>query len=255
MVRGIWVEELEDEVERTEVLKTELKTHGHRLPSNELVNLLRERKLDEKLINRITSRRVCVIGPHQTPTMIAVGMMRLNGEYGFYFSILKTESSGCPEMRFIIENDQEFGAWFDCFVKELSYHPIGIQPPGLIEEEKQVKEVAGIADDRMKKVYQKLWGIECKLEELISAHAEAEIDEEESKEYASKFADLEMAFSKVINFIARKKGISTLPTVLIKEDVEKILLWETSKARDAFAKEYVSWLAKQKERGKGKINL
>lgn len=124
MVKGIWVEGL-DKVKRTELLKNELKSQGYKLSSDELVDLLKG-KLGEKIINKITSRKVCVIGPHQTPTMIAIGMMRLNNEYGFYFTILKTGSEGYPEMRLIIENEQEFENWFDCFAKELSRHPIEI---------------------------------------------------------------------------------------------------------------------------------
>ncbi|MGQ9468499.1 MAG: hypothetical protein ACUVTD_01520 [Nitrososphaerales archaeon] len=78
------------------------------------------------------------------------------------------------------------------------------------------------------KVYQKLWEIECKLEELKDAYVEAEIGEEEAREYSSIFVDLEISFSKLINFIARKKGITHLPAILMKEDVRKILLLEPS---------------------------
>jgi len=126
MVRGIWVEQL-DAIKRTEILKTELRSHGYKLSATELVNLLK-RKVEEKIINKITSRKVCVIGSHQTPTMIAIGMMRLNSEYGFYFSILKMRPGEYPEMRLIIENEQEFESWFECFVKELSHHPFEVHP-------------------------------------------------------------------------------------------------------------------------------
>ncbi|MDI6860043.1 MAG: hypothetical protein QMC85_06075 [Methanocellales archaeon] len=100
----------------------------------------------------------------------------------------------------------------------------------------------------MEKVYQKLWEIECKLEELKDAFVEAEIDEEEARKYAEVFVDLEAGFAKVITFIAKKKGIPALPAALMKEDVERVLLWETSKARDAFVKEYESYLSKQRRR-------
>jgi hypothetical protein len=47
--------------------------------------------------------------------MVAAGLMKLDGEYGFYFSILKTEPGGPPEARLIIENAQEFEEWFRWF--------------------------------------------------------------------------------------------------------------------------------------------
>lgn len=108
MVKGIWVEGL-NEAERTEILRSALKSHGCKLSLNELADLLKE-KLDEKIVKKITSRKVCAIGSYQVPTMIATGMIRLNNEYGFYFSILKTRPIGYPEMRLIIENEREFEA-------------------------------------------------------------------------------------------------------------------------------------------------
>lgn len=76
----------------------------------------------------------------------------------------------------------------------------------------------------LEKICQKLREIECKLEELVNAFANSNINEEEAKEYATVFGDLEAAYSKVINFIAVKKGMSRLlPNPFNKDDVKKVL--------------------------------
>jgi hypothetical protein len=97
----------------------------------------------------------------------------------------------------------------------------------------------------MEKFYQKLWEIECKLEELKDAFVESKIDEAVAREYAPKLAELEASFTQLIDFIAMKKGIQ-LPTISTKEDVEKILLWETQKAKDAYTDEHKKWLEKKR---------
>jgi hypothetical protein len=72
------------------------------------------------------------------------------------------------------------------------------------------------------------------------------MSEEEAKEYVSKLADLEEGFGKLITFVAYKKGIRILPPFFTTSDIEKILLWEGSKANEAFLAEYKSILAKRK---------
>lgn len=76
----------------------------------------------------------------------------------------------------------------------------------------------------LEKICRTLWEIECKLEELMNAFAGSNINEEEAREYARVFDDLEAAYSKVIDFIAVKKGMShLLPRFFNKDDVKKVL--------------------------------
>lgn len=100
----------------------------------------------------------------------------------------------------------------------------------------------------MEKVCKKLWEVELKLDELKDAFVGSEFSQDEAREYASLFADLETSFSKIIVFIAKKKGITHLPAVLTGEDVMKILLLEPQEARKVFAEEYMSWMMKQKRK-------
>ena len=57
----------------------------------------------------------------------------------------------------------------------------------------------------MEKVCKKLWEVELKLDELKDAFVGSEFSQDEAREYASLFADLETSFSKIIVFIAKKK--------------------------------------------------
>lgn len=100
----------------------------------------------------------------------------------------------------------------------------------------------------LEKVCKKLWEVELKLDELKDAFVGSEFSQDEAREYASLFADLETSFSKIIVFIAKKKGITHLPAVLTGEDVMKILLLEPQEARKVFAEEYMSWMMKQKRK-------
>lgn len=82
----------------------------------------------------------------------------------------------------------------------------------------------------MKRIYQKLWEIDCKLDELVKAFSESGIGGEESIEYSEKFMALENAYMEVIKFVAKKRGIplyGSAPSrigVITNEDVKRVLL-------------------------------
>jgi len=120
MVRAIWVEGM-GSVERTETLRRELVDYGYKLSEDELTRLFKKKGLID-LIDYLKKRRVATIGTmYEAPTMATYGIMRLNKEYGFYISYLKLKPEGFPEVRLVIENEQEFQAWIEGFTQEFSH--------------------------------------------------------------------------------------------------------------------------------------
>ena len=113
-----------DKVERTNALKDVLEKFGYKLTIDEFTNLLEGELSIEKtndIVNTLNERKVAVLGAaYDAPTMIGYGIMRLKNENGFYISYMKLKPGGSPEVRLIIENEQEFRSWFRCFVQDIS---------------------------------------------------------------------------------------------------------------------------------------
>jgi Lhr-like helicase len=124
MVKAIWVEDM-DKVERTNALREDLEKYGFKLTLDEFANLL-EGKLSIKktndIVNTLKEQKVAVLGAaYNAPTMIGYGIMKLKNENGFYISYMKVKPSGSPEVRLIIENEQEFRSWLRCFVQDIKH--------------------------------------------------------------------------------------------------------------------------------------
>jgi len=123
MVKAIWVEDM-DKVERTKALQDDLEKFGYKLTLDEFTNLLEGKLSIEKtndIVNTIKNRKVAVLGAaYNAPTMIGYGIMSLEKDNGFYISYMKLKPGGSPEVRLIIENEQEFRSWFRCFVQDIS---------------------------------------------------------------------------------------------------------------------------------------
>lgn len=122
MVRAIWVEDM-DKVERTNTLREDLEKFGYKLTLDEFTNLLERELSIEKtndIVKTLKERKVAVLGAaYDAPTMIGYGIMRLESENGFYISYMKLKPGGSPEVRLIVENEQEFKTWFRCFVQDI----------------------------------------------------------------------------------------------------------------------------------------
>lgn len=132
MVRAIWVEDINDMVERTEVLKKEMEKYGYKLSLNDLADVLTKRMPKEKVkevIDSLKDRKIgLIMAVHEEcPTMVGYGTMRLENKNGFYISYLKKMPDGTPEIRLIIENKKEFRTWLRCFAEQIQKQYIKIK--------------------------------------------------------------------------------------------------------------------------------
>jgi len=132
MVRAIWVEDMNNMVERTETLEKELERYGYKLSLNDLADVLTKRMSKERVKEVIASLKERKIGlitavHEECPTMVGYGTMRLENKNGFYISYLKRMPDGTPEIRIIIENEKEFRTWLRCFAEQIQTQYIKIK--------------------------------------------------------------------------------------------------------------------------------
>jgi hypothetical protein len=78
----------------------------------------------------------------------------------------------------------------------------------------------------MNEFYQKLWELNLKLEEVVKAFTRTDIGGDEvDREFAKVLGDLEIAYSKIVELVRRKRGLPEIPTPwpINNEDVKWIL--------------------------------
>ena len=79
-------------------------------------------------------------------------------------------------------------------------------------------------DENKKEFYQKLWEINCKLEELKDTFVSFAAPEKENREWADSLGDLERAYSKIIGLVHKKRGLPEVSfPAMTNEDVKWVL--------------------------------
>ena len=72
--------------------------------------------------------------------------------------------------------------------------------------------------------YQKLWEINCKLEELKDTFVSFSASEEENREWAGALSGLELAYGKIIDMVHKNRGLPEIVfPIMTDEDVKWVL--------------------------------
>lgn len=110
---------------RTDLIKKTLKKFGYKMSMEEFKHLVATKSLPERqaesLIKRLGERRIASAVSISEELIIGYSVMKLGSTCGFYISRNKRRPDSPPEVRLIIENEEEFEVvWLDRFITSLN---------------------------------------------------------------------------------------------------------------------------------------
>lgn len=124
------VDKITSAKKRTDLIKKTLKEFGYKMSMEEFKHLVATKSLPEKqaesLIKYLGERRIASTMSVNEELIIGYSVMRLGSTCGFYISRNKKRPDSPPEVRLIIENEEEFEVvWLDRFIECLNKSIMG----------------------------------------------------------------------------------------------------------------------------------
>jgi len=124
-LRLVDVDKITSAKKRTDLIKKTLKKFGYKMSMEEFKHLVATKSLPERqaesLIKRLGERRIASAVSINEELIIGYSVMKLGSMCGFYINRNKRRPDSPPEVRLIIENEEEFEVvWLDRFINSLN---------------------------------------------------------------------------------------------------------------------------------------
>jgi len=124
-LRLVDVDKITSAKKRTDLIKKTLKKFGYKMSMEEFKHLVATKSLPERqaesLIKHLGERRIASAVSINEELIIGYSVMKLGSMCGFYINRNKRRPDSPPEVRLIIENEEEFEVvWLDRFINSLN---------------------------------------------------------------------------------------------------------------------------------------